>query len=159
MTIRLTDGEVFRDGKLIATVREDGKIRFKHYSYKKHRDEIEDLVLTADALAENNSTITADDPLTSSDDLDVGSDEPVADIGLEPIEVPVPEVTEFDKQPHGDAPKHFFEEGNGKNMGEATPVVVLWRKTNWTEERFKARYDNMTEVLERNFAIEGRKYK
>ena len=158
MTISLIDGEVFRDGKLIATVREDGKIRFKHYSYKKHRDEIEDLKLTVDAFAENNSLITADDPLTSSDDLDVGSDDPLAS-SLDPIEVPVPEVTEVDKQPDGDAPKHFFEEGNGKNMGEATPVVVLWRKANWTEERFKARYDNMTEVLERNFAIEGRKYK
>jgi hypothetical protein len=134
MTISLTDGEVFRDDKLIATVNGNGKIKFKHYSYKKHRDEIEYL-------------ITGDD-----------EGEPV-DIGLEPIEVSVPDVVEADKQPHGDAPKHFFEEGNGKNMGEATPAVVLWRKANWDEDKFKAKYDSMTEVLERNFAIEGKKYK
>ena len=133
MTIRLTDGEVYRDDKLIATVKDNGKIRFKHYSYKKHRDEIEYLI-SGDAEGE-----------------------PV-DIGLEPIEVPVPEVTEVDRQPHSDAPKHFFEEGNGKHMGEETPCVVEWRKSNWTKDRFNAKYASQRDILEFNYNLEGKKY-
>ena len=44
LTISFNDkGEVHRDGKLIATVK-GGIISFKHYSYKKHRDEIEYLL-------------------------------------------------------------------------------------------------------------------
>jgi len=44
MIIRLDDdGKVFRDDKHIATVT-DGEVSFNHYSYKKHKDEIEYLV-------------------------------------------------------------------------------------------------------------------
>ena len=44
LVIRLADdGKVYRDDKHIATVK-DGEVKFKHYSYKKHRDEI-DLLL------------------------------------------------------------------------------------------------------------------
>ena len=44
MIIRLADdGKVYRDDKHIATV-EGGEIKFNHYSYKKHKDEIEYLV-------------------------------------------------------------------------------------------------------------------
>lgn len=57
MIIRLEDnGEVYRDEKHIATVK-DGKIKFKHYSYKKHRDEIE-LLLADDEDPEDETPET-----------------------------------------------------------------------------------------------------
>jgi hypothetical protein len=152
------DGTVYRGKKLIATVK-DGEVKFKHYSYRKHADEIEMLKLTADALAENNSLITADDLLTSSDDLDVGSCEPVADIGLEPIVVPVPE---YDRVPEHrtDCPKSLFSEGEGAWYGESNPPVVEWRKKYWSKEDFDAKYGHreahLTEVYNKHNLIYDR---
>ena len=43
MKIKLKEDKVFRGRKLIATI-EDGEIKFKHYTYKKHREDIEALM-------------------------------------------------------------------------------------------------------------------
>ena len=50
LVIRLADdGKVYRDDKHIATVK-DGEVKFKHYSYKKHRDEIDLLLKGEDTI-------------------------------------------------------------------------------------------------------------
>jgi hypothetical protein len=53
------DGTVYRGKKLIATV-EDGEIKFKHYSYKKHAQEIEMLIVDG---GEPAAEIIEDEPL------------------------------------------------------------------------------------------------
>lgn len=68
LVISLNDkGEVYRDGKLIATVK-GGEISFKHYSYKKHRDEIEYLLGDIDDEPESEiiaETVSSDEePVT-----------------------------------------------------------------------------------------------
>ena len=69
MVIKLDDdGFVYRGTKLIAIVN-DGEIMFKHYSYKKHREEIEYLM----------------------EDRSGEPDEFAVDIGLEPID-PTPKT-------------------------------------------------------------------
>ena len=88
MVIKLDDdGFVYRGTKLIAVVN-DGDIMFKHYSYKKHLEEIEFLL--------------------HGDD-----NEPIADIGLEPM------------NPKPKTPAHLLLEGEGRWYGESNPPVVL----------------------------------
>lgn len=56
LKIRLdADGNVFRDDTLIATVK-DGEIKFKHWKYKAHKDEIEMLA------QDDESVVESDDP-------------------------------------------------------------------------------------------------
>ena len=126
------DGSVYRGRKLIAVV-VDGDITFKHHAYRKHLEEIKLLISDTDAEG-------------SYDDV------PSA------IEVPVPPVAPVDKMPEADAPKHFFSEGNGKQMGEETPCVVEWRKAHWHKVKFDARYAGKRDILEFNYAKEGKKY-
>jgi len=133
--ISLRGGKAYRGDKLLAWYDGD-ELKFKHWKFKKHKAEIEDLKLTADALAENNSLITADDPLTSSDDLDVGSDD------LEPPTPP--ELIKMGK--------------NGAWFGEEHPYVVEWRKANWSKESFDKKYAHQYELLCNNYDAEGMKY-
>ena len=125
------DGTVYRGKKLIATVK-DGEVKFKHYSYKKHAQEIEMLM---------------------------EEDEPVADIGLEPIAVPIPE---YDRVPEHrtDCPKSLFSEGEGAWYGESNPPVVEWRKKYWSKEDFDAKYGHreahLTEVYDKHNLIYDR---
>jgi len=110
MVIKLDDdGFVYRGTKLIATV-DDGRIKFKHYSYKKHLEEIEFLL--------------------HGDD-----NEPVADIGLEPMD------------PKPKTPAHLLLEGEGRWYGESNPPVVEWRKNNWSRDAFDEKYGNQTDHL------------
>ena len=133
--ISLRGGKAYRGDKLLAWYDGD-ELKFKHWKFKKHKAEIEDLKLTVDALAENNSLITADDPLTSSDDLDVGSDDP---------EPPTPpELIKMGK--------------NGAWFGEEHPYVVEWRKANWSKESFDKKYAHQYELLCNNYDAEGMKY-
>jgi hypothetical protein len=133
--ISLRGGKAYRGDKLLAWYDGD-ELKFKHWKFKKHKADIEDLKLTADALAENNSTITADDPLTISCDLDVGSDDP---------EPPTPpELIKMGK--------------NGAWFGEEHPYVVEWRKANWSKESFDKKYAHQYEQLCNNYDAEGMKY-
>jgi len=116
------DGTVYRGKKLIATVK-DGDIKFKHYSYKKHADEIVDLMA-----------------------------EVAADIAPEPIAVPVPDPIP-DTNVRIDAPKALFMEGNGRWYGELNPPVVLWRQENWSKEDCDARYGRKEDLLTEIFKI------
>ena len=110
MVIKLDDdGFVYRGTKLIAVVN-DGDIMFKHYSYKKHLEEIEFLL--------------------HGDD-----NEPIADIGLEPMD------------PKPKTPAHLLLEGEGRWYGESNPPVVEWRKKNWSKEAFDEKYGNQTDHL------------
>lgn len=121
MTISLAeDGKVFRDDKHIATVTGDD-IDFKHYSYKKHREEIEMLM---------------------------EDDEPIADIGLEPISGGEPLT-----------PIELFNTSTGKWYGEEDPHVVNWRSEHWSKRSFDERYAHKEELLHNNFAEQGMKYK
>ena len=58
------DGKVYRGAKLIATV-EGGEIKFKHYSYKKHAQEIEMLM--------EGDVETLDDPVEEAIEEDEAS--------------------------------------------------------------------------------------
>jgi len=130
--IRLKDGKAYRGDKLVAWY-DGNELKFKHWKFKALKEEIEDLKLTVDALAENNSLITADDPLTSSDDLDVGSE---------------PQY-----------PQELIKEGkNGAWFGEEHPYVVEWRKANWSKESFDKKYAHQYELLCNNYDAEGMKY-
>ena len=123
--IRLKDGKAYRGDKLVAWYDGD-ELKFKHWKFKALKEEIE-------ALAENNSLITADDPLTSSDDLDVGSE---------------PQY-----------PQELIKEGkNGAWFGEEHPYVVEWRKKNWSKESFDKKYAHQYELLCNNYDAEGMKY-
>lgn len=123
--IRLKDGKAYRGDKLVAWYDGD-ELKFKHWKFKALKEEIE-------ALAENNSLITADDPLTSSDDLDVGSE---------------PQY-----------PLELIKMGkNGAWFGEEHPYVVEWRKANWSKESFDKKYAHQYELLCNNYDAEGMKY-
>jgi len=123
--IRLKDGKAYRGDKLVAWYDGD-ELKFKHWKFKSLKEEIE-------ALAENNSLITADDPLTSSDDLDVGSE---------------PQY-----------PQELIKMGkNGAWFGEEHPYVVEWRKANWSKESFDKKYAHQYELLCNNYDAEGMKY-
>jgi len=123
--IRLKDGKAYRGDKLVAWYDGD-ELKFKHWKFKALKEEIE-------ALAENNSLITADDPLTSSDDLDVGSE---------------PQY-----------PQELIKMGkNGAWFGEEHPYVVEWRKANWSKESFDKKYAHQYELLCNNYDAEGMKY-
>lgn len=129
MIIRLEDnGEVYRDEKHIATVK-DGKIKFKHYSYKKHRDEI-DLLLADDEEPEEETPASVD-------------------IGLEPI-------TYDDETP--ETPLELFNTPDGKWYGEEAPEVVVWRSEHWSKRAFDEKYAHQEELLANNFAKCGMKY-
>lgn len=117
------DGTVYRGKKLIATVT-DGEIKFKHYSYKKHQQEIEMLM----------------------------SDEDTAEPSPEPIAVPVPDPIP-DTKVREDAPKALFVEGNGRWYGELNPPVVLWRQENWSKEDYDAKYGRKEDILTEIFKI------
>jgi hypothetical protein len=58
--ISLRGGKAYRGDKLLAWYDGD-ELKFKHWKFKKHKADIEDLKLTADALAVNSPLITADD--------------------------------------------------------------------------------------------------
>jgi hypothetical protein len=137
--ISLRGGKVYRGDKLLAWYDGD-ELKFKHWKFKKHKAEIEDLKLTADALAENNSLTTADDPLNSSYDPNVGSYDP--NVGSEP-----------------QYPQELIKMGkNGAWFGEEHPYVVEWRKENWSKESFDKKYAHQYELLCNNYDAEGMKY-
>jgi len=123
--IRLKDGKAYRGDKLVAWYDGD-ELKFKHWKFKALKEEIE-------ALAENNSLITADDPLTSSNDLDVESEPPT--------------------------PPELINMGiNGAWFGECHPYVVEWRKENWSKAAFNKKYEFKYELLCNNYDAEGMKY-
>jgi len=123
--IRLKDGKAYRGDKLVAWYDGD-ELKFKHWKFKALKEEIE-------ALAENNSLITADDPLTSSNDLDVESEPPT--------------------------PPELIGMGiNGSWFGEHHPYVVEWRKENWSKAAFNKKYEFKYELLCNNYDAEGMKY-
>ena len=134
LTITLEDdGTAYRGKKLIATVK-DGVIKFKHYSYKKHQQETEMLM---------------------------AQDEPVADIGLEPIAVPVPEkiekvVADLNGQPI--TPKHLFRSESGIFYGELAPEVVEWRKKHWSDEEYNSKYNTQEALLSEVFEKHNKIY-
>ena len=137
--IRLKDGKAYRGDKLVAWYDGD-ELKFKHWKFKALKEEIE-------ALAENNSLITADDPLTISCDPDVGSDDPLAsssdpNVGSEP-QYPL-ELIKMGK--------------NGAWFGEEHPYVVEWRKENWSKEAFDKKYEFKYDLLCNNYDAEGMKY-
>jgi hypothetical protein len=137
--ISLRGGKAYRGNKLLAWYDGD-ELKFKHWKFKKHKAEIEDLKLTADALAENNSLTTADDPLNSSYDPNVGSYDP--NVGSEP-----------------QYPQELIKMGkNGAWFGEEHPYVVEWRKENWSKESFDKKYAHQYELLCNNYDAEGMKY-
>ena len=130
--IRLKDGKAYRGDKLVAWYDGD-ELKFKHWKFKSLKEEIE-------ALAENNSQITADDPLNSSYDPNVGTYDPNA--GSEP-----------------QYPLELIKEGkNGAWFGEEHPYVVEWRKANWSKESFDKKYAHQYELLCNNYDAEGMKY-
>ena len=144
--ISLRDGKAYRGDKLVAWYDGD-KLKFKHWKFKNLKADIEDLKLTANALAENNSLITADDPLTSSDDLDVGSDDPLAsssDLNVDPEPATPVELISMGK--------------HGAWFGEEHPYVVEWRRDNWSKESFDKKYAHQYELLCNNYDAEGMKY-
>jgi len=123
--IRLKDGKAYRGDKLVAWYDGD-ELKFKHWKFKALKEEIE-------ALAENNSLITADDPLTSSNDLDVESEPPT--------------------------PPELIGMGiNGSWFGEHHPYVVEWRKENWSKAAFNKKYEFKYDLLCNNYDAEGMKY-
>lgn len=69
--------------------------------------------------------------------------EPIADIGLEPVDIP---LLDF----YGDpiTPTELFKQGNGAWYGELNPPVVLWRMEHWSKEAFSDKYGHKTELLE-----------
>jgi hypothetical protein len=137
--ISLRGGKAYRGNKLLAWYDGD-ELKFKHWKFKKHKAEIEDLKLTADAFAENNSLTTADDPLNSSYDPNVGSYDP--NVGSEP-----------------QYPQELIKMGkNGAWFGEEHPYVVEWRKENWSKESFDKKYAHQYELLCNNYDAEGMKY-
>ena len=123
--IRLKDGKAYRGDKLVAWYDGD-ELKFKHWKFKALKEEIE-------ALAEINSLITADDPLNSSYDPNVGSEPPTP-----------PELIKMGK--------------NGAWFGEEHPYVVEWRKENWSKEAFDKKYAHQYELLCNNYDAEGMKY-
>ena len=126
--ISLRGGKAYRGDKLVAWYDGD-QLKFKHWKFKALKEEIE-------ALAENSSLITADDPTTSSNDLDVGSDDP---------------------EPR--YPQELIKMGkHGAWFGESHPYVVEWRKANWTKESFDKKYAHQYEQLCNNYDAEGMKY-
>ena len=144
--ISLRDGKAYRGDKLVAWYDGD-QLKFKHWKFKALKADIEDLKLTAYALAENNSLITADDPLTSSDDLDARSDDPLAsssDLNVDPEPATPPELIKMGI--------------NGAWFGEEHPYVVEWRKANWSKEAFDKKYEFKYELLCNNYDAEGMKY-
>ena len=65
MKIKLKEDKVFRGRKLIATI-EDGEIKFKHYTYKKHREDIEALMgdkPETEEVVETEEVIEDKDPM------------------------------------------------------------------------------------------------
>ena len=144
--ISLRGGKAYRGDKLLAWYDGD-ELKFKHWKFKKHKADIEDLKLTADALAVNSPLITADDPLTISCDLDVGSDDPLASSSD-------PNV---DQEPR--YPQELISMGkHGAWFGEEHPYVVEWRKENWSKESFDKKYAHQYELLCNNYDAEGMKY-
>ena len=121
------DGSIYRGSKLIGKV-VDGDVEFKHHAYRKHLEEIKLLLGEGDY-----------------------DDEPVADIGLEPIVVPVPKLIEdeplFDTTVDPVTPKELFVEGEGKWYGEENPPVVEWRKKYWSAEAFDDKYGHKEILL------------
>ena len=123
------DGTVYRGKKLIATVK-DGDIKFKHYSYKKHAQEIEML------MSDEVEPITVPVP-------ELIEDEPLF-------------VTDIDPE----TPKELFSEGEGAWYGESNPPVVEWRKKNWSKEAFDDKYGHkeilLTEIYSKHNLIYDR---
>jgi len=113
------NGSIYRGSKLIGKVVDDD-IKFKHHAYRKHLEEIR--LLMAD-----------EDPEGSYDD------EPVADIGLEPL---------VDVKPDPVTPAHLFLVGEGKWYGEENPPVVEWRRENWSKEAFDDKYAHKEMLLQ-----------
>lgn len=70
-------------------------------------------------------------------------EEPIADIGLEPMDKP---LLDIDGDPI--TPIELFKQGNGAWYGELNPPVVLWRMEHWSKEAFSDKYGHKTELLE-----------
>lgn len=70
-------------------------------------------------------------------------EEPIADIGLEPMDKP---LLDIDGDPI--TPIELFKQGNGAWYGELNPPVVLWRMDWWSKEAFDNKYGHKTELLE-----------
>lgn len=129
--IRLKDGKAYRGDKLVAWYDGD-ELKFKHWKFKSLKEEIEALAQDE----EEDQPQYFGEPLTSSDDLDVGSDDP------EP-----------------QYPQELIKEGkNGAWFGEEHPYVVEWRKANWSKESFDKKYAHQYELLCNNYDAEGMKY-
>lgn len=112
------NGSIYRGSKLIGKV-VDGDIKFKHHAYRKHLEEIRLLMSDTDADGSYD-------------------DEPVADIGLEPL---------VDVKPDPVTPAHLFLVGEGKWYGESNPPVVEWRRENWSKEAFDDKYAHKEMLL------------
>lgn len=70
-------------------------------------------------------------------------EEPIADIGLEPMDTP---LLDTDGDPI--TPIELFKEGQGSWYGELNPPVVLWRAKHWSKEAYEDKYGHKTELLE-----------
>lgn len=129
--ITFDDDCVYLDGKLIANVKDDGSIKWKHYSYRrKFMDEVED------AIAQN-----ADNGFSAPSDASEGemwvddwetSSERVEDQPVTPIE--------------------YFQMGEGNFYGESNPPVVDWRWENWNRKAYWTRYGAQEDMLKNIYA-------
>lgn len=131
----LRDGKFFRleDNKEIAHVvcaRKEGDkptIEGLHHTQKQYLPELEALLAVGIAYEEEN-------PNAEKESIAAVIARQVAGKSKEANKATSEVIAEA-----GDAPRALFS----KTLGDRTPEVIDWRRQNWSEEQFKAKYPTL----------------